>query len=108
MALLLAQMIELTSLRTAQQGTMSGDDIFNVVLLKANTHSQHVALFSMASSCSKMAAAALRFKDDHPDLKLINHLVNWLKLTVEFVLNSSDIHLFTERELYYGLPENAD
>jgi len=81
MALLLAQMIELTSLRTAQQGTMTEDDIFNVVLLKTNTNGQHVAISSMASSCSQVAAAALRFKDDHPDLKLINHLVKWLPLS---------------------------
>jgi len=88
MALLLAQMIELTSLRTAQQGTMTDDDIFNVVLLKTKTHGQHVALCSMASRCSQMATAALHFKDDHPDLKLINHLnvgciMDCLKMLIE-------------------------
>ena len=75
MALLLAQTIELTSLRTAQHGTMSEDDVFNLVLLKA-VPGQHVPVFSLATGCSRAAAKAQRFKDDHPELKLINHLVN--------------------------------
>jgi len=67
---------------------MTDDDIFNVVLLKTKTHGQHVALCSMASRCSQMATAALHFKDDHPDLKLINHLnvgciMDCLKMLIE-------------------------
>ena len=75
MALLLAQAIEVTSLRTAQQGTMSDDDLCILqVLLKAEC-GQRVSIRSMAARCSEAAQLTQRFKEEHPDHRLINQLV---------------------------------
>jgi len=72
MASLLAQTVETTLLRTAQQGIMSAKD--DAVVIKSDTK-QHVALRGMAACCTQAATLAQKFREEHPDLKLINHLV---------------------------------
>jgi len=72
MASLLAQTVETTLLRTAQQGIMSAED--DVVVIKTDTK-QHVALRGMAARCTQATVLAQKFREKHPDLKLINHLV---------------------------------
>ena len=72
MASLLAHTVETTLLRTAQQGVMSAEE--DTVIIKTN-EKQHVALRGMAARCSQAAALAQKFREEHADLKLINHLV---------------------------------
>ena len=72
MASSLAQTVETTLLRTAQQGIMSAED--DVVVIKTD-RKQHVALRGMAARCTQATVLAQKFREEHPDLKLINHLV---------------------------------
>jgi len=86
MALVLAQAIEETSLRTAQQGTMSagGDDepgaaaasLHGLAAGGSGDAAAGVAVASMAQRCDQAAQLARRFKQQHPNLRLINQLVS--------------------------------
>ena len=75
MALILAQAIESTCLRASQQGIMSVEDDLPVVNKSVQT--EHVSVRSMAIRCAESVDLVRRFRDDNPDLKLINHLVNF-------------------------------
>ena len=73
MALVVAETVELTCLRTAQQGTMSSSDSAESQLV-IKTDQSTVALRSMADRLAQAAGLAKRFRADHADLKLINHV----------------------------------
>lgn len=72
MALVLAETVESTCLRTAQQGTMSTSESESQLVIKTDQSS--LAVRSMALRTAAAAQLAKRFREEHPDLKLINHL----------------------------------
>ena len=74
MALILAKSIESTCLRASQQGVMAVEDDLPAVN-KTVQRSEYVAVRSMAARCTEAVDLVRRFRDDNPDLKLINHLV---------------------------------
>lgn len=74
MALILAQTIESTCLRTSQQGDMINEDDFPMIS-KTLQAAEHIAVRSMASRCAESVELVRRFREENPDLNLINHLV---------------------------------
>lgn len=81
MALVLAEAVESTCLRASQQGTMSTTDTESQLVIK--TDQKRLAVRSMAEKVAQAAQLAKTFRQEHPDLKLINHLVS-IHLTTNF------------------------
>jgi len=85
MALVLTEAVESTCLRASQQGTMSTTESESQLVIKIDQ--KHLAVRSMAQRVAQAAQLAKTFRQDHPDLKLINHLVSIL-----IKINFSMIH----------------
>lgn len=88
---------------------MSAKD--DAVVIKTDTK-QHVALRGMAARCTQAATLAQKFREEHPDLKLINHLVviNFDVFYIyickkECVISFIYLFIHTECRLYYRLFE---
>lgn len=73
MALILAQTVESTCLRASQQGVMALEDDLPVV--NKTVKVDHIAVRSMANRCSESVDLVRHFRNENPELKLINHLV---------------------------------
>lgn len=73
MALILAQTVESTCLRASQQGVMTLED--DLPTVNKSVRAEHVAVRSMAARCAEAVELVRRFRDEYPDLKLINNLV---------------------------------
>lgn len=76
MAVILAQAIESICLRASQQGVMTVED--DLPMVNKTLRAEHVAVRSMAIRCEEATDLVRRFRDENPDLKLINHLVSLL------------------------------
>ena len=105
MALLLAQTIETTCLWAAQQGTMAEEaDVSSLVLVKADA-SHRIAIRSMAGRCSDAALLAQTFKRNHPELRLINHLVRSIAIFASSFLQVDLVCWFEECAVPFRHPE---
>lgn len=74
LAMLLAHTVESICLRASQQGIMNtSDDDFP--LIRRAENAGHVTVRSIASRCAQIVDRSRKFREENPDLKLINHLV---------------------------------
>lgn len=99
MALLLAHTVESTCLRASQQGIMNtADDDFPVI--RRAERAGHVTVRSIANRCAQIVDRSRKFREENPDLKLINHLVLTLAHSYKALAKFS---LFLEYYLCHGL-----